>query len=595
MQQWLAEPEVPGSRLVLLSRQAVPVRPGDPLRLDQASVPGLLRAAIAEHPDRLALIDTDGSMGLDVLAAAVAGGQRELAVRAGRLLLPRLVPEPDPGTDQASELPAALAGTVLITGGTGSLGASIARHLARRHPGIRLLLVSRRGEQAPGAPELAAELAGLGAAAELRACDVADPGQLAGLLGGLASPLTAVLHAAGLVRDAAVANLTEQALADVLRAKVRAGWQLHRQTSELPPAAFVLFGSVSGLLGTAGQANYAAANTFLDALAEHRRQAGLPAVCLDWGLWEDADGMASRLDATGLRRLRQAGLAPLPVEAGLRLLDRVLAVPAAGEPGQRDDAPAVLVPVLLDPLAVRRRQAGPDGNPWLDGISPRRPATAATTSPTAGTPAPVDQPGFAQQLAEAAEPDRYDLLIGLVRSAAAAALGHGAGELMAADRGFLDAGLDSLAAVQLRRTLAAQTGLQLAATIAFDFPTPAKLARYLCDRLAEQAPPPSERPAAEVAELVAELRRLGAEVARRLAGEERLAELAAELAGVLGGRGRPAVGSPADAPADFSTASDEELFRFLTSSEQPARSDYQMPDFSGGYHPHDGRQRPDEH
>ncbi|MYX75372.1 beta-ketoacyl reductase, partial [Streptomyces sp. SID3915] len=199
-------------------------------------------------------------------------------------------------------------GTVLITGGTGGLGALIARHLVTEHGVRRLLLAGRRGPDTPGAAELRDQLATLGAEVTLARCDVADRADLADLLDR--HQVRAVVHAAGVVDNGVLTSLDADRVERVLRPKVDAAWHLHELTRESDLSAFVLLSSAAGLLVGGGQANYAAANTFLDGLAAHRRSLGLPAVSLAYGLWEADGGMSAGIDAADLERLRRLGLPP---------------------------------------------------------------------------------------------------------------------------------------------------------------------------------------------------------------------------------------------------------------------------------------------
>ncbi|WP_219070955.1 beta-ketoacyl reductase, partial [Candidatus Mycobacterium methanotrophicum] len=182
------------------------------------------------------------------------------------------------------------AGTVVITGGTGMAGSALARHVVVNHGVRQLVLVSRRGPDAPGASELVAELGAAGARVSVVACDAADREALAKVLADVSVqyPLSAVIHAAGVLDDAVVTSLTPQRVDAVLRAKVDAAWNLHELTRDAGVSAFVMFSSMAGLVGSSGQANYAAANSFLDGLAVHRRADGLPAISLGWGLWDQS-------------------------------------------------------------------------------------------------------------------------------------------------------------------------------------------------------------------------------------------------------------------------------------------------------------------
>ncbi|WP_172382410.1 type I polyketide synthase [Streptomyces sp. MNP-20] len=354
-------------------------------------------------------------------------------------------------------------GTVLVTGALGGLGRVVARHLAGEH-GVRdLLLVSRRGEEAPGAAEVRAELEELGARVRIAACDVADREALAGLLEGVRAELSAVVHVAGVVDDGILTSLTPERLDTVLRPKVDAAVNLHELTAGLDLSAFVLFSSAAGVLGSAGQANYAAANAFLDALAQHRRAQGLPATSLAWGLWADQGGMAGALAEDDLERMSRAGVAALSAEEGLALLDASLA-----------RADAALVPMKLR-TDVLRRQFGGDVPPLFRGLirggaRTRRVVEAGPAA--AGT-------SLADQLAALPPENRERALLDLVRAQVAAVLGYASGEDVAPTKAFKELGFDSLTSVELRNRLNGATALRLPASLVFDYPTPKVLAQYL--------------------------------------------------------------------------------------------------------------------
>ncbi|WP_461012507.1 SDR family NAD(P)-dependent oxidoreductase, partial [Streptomyces capparidis] len=357
-------------------------------------------------------------------------------------------------------------GTVLITGGTGTLGSLLARHLVTEHGVRHLLLTSRSGPDAPGAAELVAELAESGASAQVMACDAADRDQLAALLSAIPDdrPLTGVFHAAGVVDDGVVGAMTDEQLERVWRPKADAAVNLHELTRDTPPAMFVLYSSVSGVLGGAGQANYAAANVFLDTLARHRRAQGLPATSLAWGLWGQASAMTGELGRADLQRLGRMGLAPLSSRQGLELLDTARAM----------DVPA-LVAARLDLAALREQDEIPAVLRGLVRPTGRR-AAAATPATGTGT-------SFADRFAGLARPERARRLVELVRGHVAAVLGHASAQAVDAERSFKEQGFDSLTAVELRNRLGAATGLRLPASLVFDHPTPAAVAGYLHDEV----------------------------------------------------------------------------------------------------------------
>ena len=438
--------------------------------LTDAVVRGLVRSAQAENPGRIVLIE--GEVSETTLATALASGEPELRidgdqVRAARLV--RLAADAgEPGWRQD--------GTVLITGGTGGLGAQVARHLVTTHGVTRLLLLSRRGPDAPGAAELVAELNELGATAQVVACDVTKKRSLSAALKKIPAeyPLSAVVHTAGVLDNAMIGTLTEEQLDGVLAPKIDAAWALHELTAELDLSAFVLFASAAGLVDGAGQGNYAAGNTFLDALAEHRRELGLKATSLAWGLWSpdagEALGMGATLSEVDLHRIARLGLAPLTVSESLAAMDAAVATDTAA-----------VVPTRVDRAALKARDDVPA---LLRGLAPVRSRRVAAA--VAGDLTPEQQ--FAGRLAALSEGDRDRAVLDLVRTHVAAVLGHDSAEAISPSRPFGEIGFDSLAAVELRNVLDSVTGMRLPATLVFDYPTPRALAEYIVTRLVGLAP-----------------------------------------------------------------------------------------------------------
>ncbi|HET6704066.1 SDR family NAD(P)-dependent oxidoreductase, partial [Amycolatopsis sp.] len=429
--------------------------------LADSVVRGLVRSAQAEHPGRIVLVE--GETTAATLATALASGEPELRVDGDHVLAPRLVRL---HTDAPAWQPD---GTVLVTGGTGGLGAQVARHLVTTHGVRHLVLLSRRGLDAPGAADLVAELSE-NATVQVIACDVSKKRSLSAALKKIEGPLTAVVHTAGVLDDGLIGSLTEERLDTVLAPKVDAAWALHELTSDL--TAFVLFSSSAGLVDGAGQANYAAGNTFLDALAEHRREQGLPATSLAWGLWTDggaALGMSAGLSEKDLGRLGRLGLAPLTAAESLAALDAAVGT----------DTPAV-VPARVDRAALGARDDVPA---LLRGLVP---ASRRRVAATAGELTPERQ--FADRFAALSEADRDRAVLDLVRTHVAAVLGHDGASAISPARPFGEIGFDSLAAVELRNILDAVTGMRLPATLVFDHPTPRALAEYLVTRLGGLAP-----------------------------------------------------------------------------------------------------------
>jgi NAD(P)-dependent dehydrogenase (short-subunit alcohol dehydrogenase family)/acyl carrier protein len=467
LQDGLAVERSGEGRLCIQTRGAVAVEPGESPDLTAAAIWGLLRSAQSEHPDRFVLIDSDGTdASLEALAAALAasGAGAQIALREGRALVPRLA-RVEASSEEDEAAPIDPTATVLITGGTSGLGALLARHLAEEHGARHLLLVSRRGAGAEGASELLVQLRGLGAEPEIAACDASDRAQLSALLDSIPAerPLGAVIHSAGLVEDGLLESLDPASLDRVLAAKLDAAWNLHELTATTPLSRFVMFSSIAGILGSPGQSNYAAANTFLDALAAHRAAAGLPGLSLAWGAWAQATGMTAQLGEADVSRVRRSGLAAISPQLGLELFDAacsrpepLLAPVALGGGGLRAAAMAGTLPAILSGLA------GP-----LPGSAGERHSLADRL---AGVP-PLEQQRIALEL---------------VRGHVAAVLGHASAAEIDPGAAFMDLGFDSLAAVELRNRLSAATGLRLQQTVVFDYPSSAGLARHLLDQVAPE-------------------------------------------------------------------------------------------------------------
>ncbi|MGV4989125.1 SDR family NAD(P)-dependent oxidoreductase, partial [Streptomyces sp. NRAIS3] len=471
LQAWLAEPALEESRLAVVT--------ADYDGLDAAAVWGLVRSAQSEHPDRIVLVELDDAS-RSALPAVVLSGEPQVRVRGGVAEVPRLARVPVVAAEtgpHARRLDPE--GTVLITGGTGTLGALTARHLVTAYGVRHLLLASRRGD----APQLSEELTALGATVTVAACDTSDRSQLEALIRQIpaAHPLTAVVHSAGVLDDGVLTELSPERVDTVLRPKLDAALHLHELTRDLDLAAFVLFSSAAGVLGNAGQGNYAAANAGLDALARQRHRLGLPAVSLAWGYWSTVSAMTEHLGAADMRRNRRIGMAGLTAAEGMALLDAAL----TAEP----DTDGTLVAAKFDVTALRRAAADAPVPALLRALAPAPRPTARAGAPSAAV-------SLADRLAVLDGTERTEALVDLVRRHAAEVLGHGSADAIRADRSFKEAGFDSLTAVELRNRLVAATGITLSPAVVFDYPKPELLAEQLHARLFGAASQPVAEPAA---------------------------------------------------------------------------------------------------
>ncbi|MGW5868998.1 type I polyketide synthase [Streptomyces sp. NPDC055239] len=512
VQSWLASEGPQGRHLAIVTHGAVAVSPGEAVSPEAAAIWGLIRTAQAENPGLLTLVDLpldqipgpvstvhddsgpkatpvrapsssaplpepfttvvdtgDGksttyapSPDLSVaalIAAAVALNEPQLAVRGQTVHTARLRTLPTTGEQLALDPDK----TVLITGGTGGLGRLIARHLATAYGVRNLLLLSRRGANAPGADSLAEEI---GAHLTVVACDVGDRDQMAGVLASIPDdrPLQAVIHTAGVLDDTVFGSLTPSRLDGVYWPKADGARILHELTAEIDLAAFVLFSSVTATLGSAGQGNYTCANGYLDGLAALRRSQGQAATSLSWGLWAHESGMTAHLDEADRGRMSRGGIAAMPTELGLRLFDAAL---RTGQPH--------VVPALLDLPALRALAAAGSLPALLRGLV-RLPARRAAST------AQADR-SWESRLAPLPQEQRTELVLDLVRATAASVLGHSSASTVDAGRAFKALGFDSLTSVQFRNRLVAETGHRFPVTIVFDHPTPRTMAEYLVTQL----------------------------------------------------------------------------------------------------------------
>ncbi len=520
--------------LAFVTRGAMAVGEGESPDPAAAAVWGLVRSAQAEHPGRFLLLDADDSDASEAqLEPALAtADEPQLALRDGVLTVPRLAragAEPAP-----SASPFDPEGTVLITGGTGALGGIFARHLVAEHGVRHLVLSSRRGAEAPGAAELLAELDRLGGAAEAVACDVGDRAQVERLLAGIPSerPLTAVLHAAAAFDNGLVADLDAVRLGAAMEPKADAAWHLHELTRDLPDCELVLFSSIAGTFQNPGQGNYAAANAFLDALAQRRRAEGLPAQSIAWGYWDvERVAQAEGLAEADVARLGRTGIGEMPSTQALALFDRLH---ASGEP--------YAVAAALE-LGALRSLARAESLPALFRGLVRAPARRGRAG------------SLAERLAAVAESEREEFVTALVRTHVAAVLGHSSAAAIDPGAAFEELGFDSLAAVELRNRLDQATGMRLPATLVFDHPTATAVAAFLLSEVGGSAGP------------VDTDRKLDAitSILGSIAVEEReraLARLQSFLTG-LGADGEAGDEGQDGDELDLDSASDEELLQLI--------------------------------
>ncbi|MGX1916239.1 SDR family NAD(P)-dependent oxidoreductase [Streptomyces phaeochromogenes] len=581
VREWLADERFSEVQLVVVTRGAQLVHggPDSVLDLAQAAALGALRSAATENPDRFLLVDLDGDGNTDedaapllhrAVMAAREEGETQVALRDGTAFVPRLArgttgeraerqaqDDRGEGAKKRSASPARPVGdgTVLITGGTGTLGAVVAHHLVAEHGVKNLVLISRHGMEAPGALELREQLRECGAAVDVVACDAADRDGLGAVLRTLpeSAPLTGIVHAAGAVDDGLIGAMDREQVQRVLRPKVDAALNLYHLTRGLDLRMFVLFSSAAGVVGSAGQSNYAAANAFLDALIRPLRAQGTRAVSLGWGIWEEPESALVRKAGEDTeRRMARKGFLTLPTGVALHHFDTAIG-------GDGDEAAEeLLVPVRLDLARLREEAAAGVLFPLFRDLV-RQPVRRGRAS---GYGSEVPNTSLTAELAALPEAEREHLMLSVVRTHVASVLGHASPEAVDAGRGLADMGIDSLAAVQLRNRLSAATGLRLPATLAFDRPTSSALAAHLLAELGlENDGSVAERQSRQVAEALRKAEQALSVCSPDEATREQLAQMLRDMLRTVekGGARKP----DGDDEHDVAAATNEEMFELI--------------------------------
>ncbi|HEY5261800.1 MAG TPA: SDR family NAD(P)-dependent oxidoreductase, partial [Solirubrobacteraceae bacterium] len=557
LREQLANERLSTYRLAIVTQGALAVDAHEDVSdLAASAVWGLVRSAQCENPGRFMLIDVDGEdASWGALGSALELDEPQVALRVGAVRVPRLrkmrgsdlpaLPEGqrarrlDAGKNaMRPSLSLDTRGTALVTGGTGGLGALLARHLVLEHGVRHLVLASRKGAAASGAADLFEELTQLGAKVSLVACDVASRERVERLLADISQrhPLDVVVHAAGAIDDGLIVSLTPERVDRVLGAKVDGAWNLHELTAGIELSAFVMFSSVVGVLGGAGQGSYAAANAFLDALAVHRRAHGLTGASLAWGPWERADGMTGRLGGLDRARMARMGMRALSDDEGLRLLDEAVML---NEPS--------VVPVRLDMSVLTEQSRAGE----LSALARRLVAAPA------GARGAASAGSLTRLLTSTREDRRAAVVLDLVRSEAAGVLGHLVPEDLDVKRSFRDLGFDSLGGLELRNRLVARAGMSLPVTLIFDYPTPAALAGHLLSEASGEGREDANSLARELDRLQQALGSLSREEAQRTGISDRLRRILSGWESIADGDGAAA------ADEKIESISDEQMFELI--------------------------------
>lgn len=460
--------------LVWVTRRAVGIDTGSgpspndgAIGLGAGPLWGMMRTARKEHTDlHLRAIDLGDVEDIQTLALALMlTSESECALRQGQVLVPRMQRVVKPRVQGPHDQPLLRRdGAVLITGGLGDLGSHVARWLVTVH-GIRdLVLTSRRGKETPGADALVMELAELGATVAVIASDIADYDSVKSIMATFNEhrPLRGVVHAAGALDSGVLSSLTPQRCATTFAPKVDGAWNLHQLTGDMDLDLFLMFSSLSGVTGMPGLANYAAANSFLDALAHLRHAQGLPATSVAYGSWE-GKGMLDKIAGSAHAHLEYFGLDPLTQEDGLELF----------ELAARSGRPLTVAAALdLERLQVYHEDVGE--------------IPSLLRSLLAGNTTRVNRTrDLRKVLGEAPPVQHASIVLRMVRETVARALGFAQPDDVDVNSPLQDIGIDSMTAVLTRNNLATLTGLTLSVNIVLLHPNLKALAQALLSQLNE--------------------------------------------------------------------------------------------------------------
>jgi NAD(P)-dependent dehydrogenase (short-subunit alcohol dehydrogenase family)/acyl carrier protein len=349
----------------------------------------------------------------------------------------------------------------LITGGLRGLGLESARWMARE--GARNLVLLGRLDPSANAMAVLNELTRSGVKVAIEKCDVSDEAQLAAVFERVSMsmpPIRGVVHAAGILDDGVLLKQSWPRFENVMAPKVQGAWNLHRLTSALDLDFMVYFSAAAAIIGASGQGNYAAANTFMDALAHKRKAMGLPALSINWGAWAEV-GMAARLEAKDSQHLSNLGLQPIALEDGMKKLGEMIGL-----------SRAQVIAMPVDWSRFHSRDGGQNSTALFDAV---RVGPVSSKSAAAG----ASENNLVKKLATEPAVRRLAVLQSHVESVARRALGMAPGKSLDPQQPLHELGLDSLMSVELRNALAASLGRSLQATMLFDYPTIESLSLYL--------------------------------------------------------------------------------------------------------------------
>jgi NAD(P)-dependent dehydrogenase (short-subunit alcohol dehydrogenase family)/acyl carrier protein len=451
----------------------------------QSPLWGLGRAAALEYPDLWGgLIDIDDKI-MDTRTAAIlreiaAGQEEQVCLREdGKRYVARL-----DKIIKGNDSPAAAGdinpdGTYLITGGQGALGLEMARWLVNK--GCGHLVLTSRSSPTDAVQTVIDELNRDGANVIVKTGDVSREADVLGLLGEIREtmpPLRGIIHAAGVLDDGMLAEQNWERFQRVFAPKVQGAWNLHRASRDMPLDMFVMFSSAAAWMGSPGQANYAAANEFLNSLARYRKSRGLPALSINWGPWA-GKGMAARTSRRG-DRLSGRGIYSIQPQDGLNILEKLLAA---------DSIPSCVMAADMDWTSYRRYMLHKQETGLFSRMIDR--STAGQSASLSGK-----EENLMTELKTAPPPERHKILLARVRKLAGKVMGYESHQQVIVDKPLVEQGADSLMAVEMRNRLGESLGIMLSVTLLYDHPSLEKITAFLLnDVLSFEGAPENNKPA----------------------------------------------------------------------------------------------------